>query len=397
MKAFVGMVALAALAGLAQGAVSIKDNKVTVTPDAGSRTVKVAYELVGDDGVVTFDVLKGGVSIGGQFLKNTSGDIGQVLSAGPHEFVWYADTEWCENVALGAVTVKVEAWALDNPPDYMVCDLVTGRTRYYTQPDALPGEGGVTNDIYRTYKLVMRKVPAKGVQWRMGLVEGEGTGPSGTETQHYVTMTNDYYIGVFEFTVGHLRRVTDTFGTAETTANAVLPTRSLTWTNVRGSTNGSTRPTDDSYIGKLRTRVKGIEFDLPTDEQWEYACRAGSGGYFSNGATDDREMGWYKENSKLPGEADYHPHPVGTKKANSWGIYDMHGNVWELTRDGWYDPTTDSVTESLHAPSSGNKVMRGGCYRHEAKWYSHSAHRLNRGTGAQEDQGFRVACPAIAK
>ena len=76
----------------------------------------------------------------------------------------------------------------------------------------------------------------------------------------------------------------------------------------------------------------------------------------------------------------------------------MHGQVWEMCLDGWYKPTSDSVTESLHNPSDAEKVSRGGCFRHNAKDYARSATRLNRGNGtAQYDQGFRLADRAVAR
>lgn len=394
MKAFLGLMAVV-LAGFAQGAVAIKENSVKVTSDPATRRVTVAYELEGDDAVVTFDVLKGDSTIGGEFLKNTSGDICKVLSAGPHEFIWYADTGWCDNVALGAVTVKVEAWALDNPPAYMVCDLVRGSRHYYPYADALPGEGGVTNDIYRTAKLVMRKIPAKGVQWRMGRIAGEGSYDSKGEVQHYVKMGADYYIGVFEMTYGQLAHVKSEEITASTYSVMTLPVSNATWYSVRQVTDGSADPLTTSPVGILRSRMGGIAFDLPTDEQWEYASRAGCGQAFANGVMEDtnHEMGWYSENSGG------HTHTVGLKRANAWGLYDMHGNVWEWCLDGYYEPVLgSSVDASLHGATTANKVSHGGCFRHGMKTYARSATRLPRGnSNTQMDQGFRVACPAIAK
>ena len=105
------------------------------------------------------------------------------------------------------------------------------------------------------------------------------------------------------------------------TGDLSLPVENVSWNDCQG------------FIKKLnaRTEVKsaGITFRLPTDEEWEYACRAGSKGKYGllasgrEGKLD--EMGWYEDNSG--GKT----HPVGQKKPNAWGLYDMHGNVWEWT------------------------------------------------------------------
>ncbi|MBQ2281531.1 MAG: formylglycine-generating enzyme family protein [Kiritimatiellae bacterium] len=105
------------------------------------------------------------------------------------------------------------------------------------------------------------------------------------------------------------------------------------------------------FIKKLnaRTEVKsaGITFRLPTEEEWEYACRAGSKGKYGlladgrEGTID--EMGWYEDN-------DDKIHPVGQKKPNAWGLYDMHGNVWEWTASA----------------DGSSRIFRGGSYCNDA-------------------------------
>ena len=96
-------------------------------------------------------------------------------------------------------------------------------------------------------------------------------------------------------------------------------------------------------------------FRLPTEAEWEYACRAGSQGDFpGTGNIDD--MGWYNGNSA------YNPHPVGTKNPNDWGIYDMNGNAWEWCWD-WYSPEyyqTSPDTDPLGPATGLRHVLRGG-------------------------------------
>ena len=397
MKAFFPCVMLAVLVGTVQGSASIEEDSVSVETDASTRKVTVSYELKGAErAVVTFDVLTNGTSVGGINLKRVLGSVYRIVEAGKRTFVWCPDTTLASNVNLGTATVKVEAWDLDNPPAYMVCDLVTGSRRYYPSADALPGEGGVTNEMYKTDFMVMRKIPAKGVQWRMGRLESEPYIISKTAaTQHYVKFASDYYIGVYEFTYGQMKRVKDEEPALATAWLQPYPMTNQSWIAIRGTYWNGATPVSTSHIGCLRSRTGGIEFDLPTDEQWEYACRAGTATPFANGTTNDsdHEMGWYKENSGG------HTHPVGLKKPNAWGLYDMHGNVWEHCLDAWYEPDGSSVNASLHSDGGSNaqKVAHGGCFGHSAKDYARSACRINRNYNGSADQGFRVACPAVAK
>ena len=119
----------------------------------------------------------------------------------------------------------------------------------------------------------------------------------------------------------------------------------------------------NKLYGKLRAKT-GIDFDLPTEAQWEYACRAGSSGDWglladgSMGTLD--AMGWYEGNSSSQ------THTVGTKTPNAWGLYDMHGNVWEWCLD-WYSSSGYSGTDPVGATSGNYRVQRGG------SWYGNGS------------------------
>ena len=116
-------------------------------------------------------------------------------------------------------------------------------------------------------------------------------------------------------------------------------------------------------------RANGLNVYLPTEAQWEYACRAGTKGRYA-GNLD--EMAWYKENSGSK------THEVGLKKPNKWGLYDMHGNVWEWCSD-WYDSGyySKSPTDNPTGPISGSsRVVRGGSWGYDAG-YCRSALRGN--------------------
>ena len=101
----------------------------------------------------------------------------------------------------------------------------------------------------------------------------------------------------------------------------------------------------------------GYHYALPTEAQWEYACRAGEKGPYSGDDLD--ELGWYDGNSEKK------THEVGQKKPNSWGLHDMHGNVWEWCAD-WYDDTLQGGVNPT-GPSSGHyRVNRGGAWNYFA-------------------------------
>ena len=146
-----------------------------------------------------------------------------------------------------------------------------------------------------------------------------------------------------------------------------------------------------TFCKKLSSKL-GVQVSLPTEAQWEYACRAGTTGAY---AGDLDAMGWYYKNSGSK------THPVGQKKANEWGLKDMHGNVWEWCSD-WYgkDYYTESPTSDPKGPDSGSsRVNRGGSWHDDAE-YCRSADRYCLEPGLRGDYlGFRIvlADPAPGK
>ena len=143
------------------------------------------------------------------------------------------------------------------------------------------------------------------------------------------------------------------------------------------------------YCRKLTERERvagrlpdGYAYTLPTEAQWEYACRAGTTGAY---AGDLDAMGWYDSNSNKTTQA------VGQKRANGWGLYDMHGNLWEWCLDWWEYYSSGSVTDP-DGPNSGTfRVYRGGSWGDTAQ----GARSANRDWGAPDfrvtNLGFRLA------
>jgi formylglycine-generating enzyme required for sulfatase activity len=130
----------------------------------------------------------------------------------------------------------------------------------------------------------------------------------------------------------------------------------------------------------------GLHIRLPSASEWEYACRAGTTGDF---AGDIHQMGWHRANSG------HRTHPVGQKKPNAWGLYDMHGNVWEWTLDMWRDnyegvPSDGSPWDET---KTFEPIMRGGSFINPPWWLRSANHmRNNPGNRFSYNQGLRIVC-----
>jgi formylglycine-generating enzyme required for sulfatase activity len=132
----------------------------------------------------------------------------------------------------------------------------------------------------------------------------------------------------------------------------------------------------------------GGGFRLPTEAEWEYACRAGSTTAYCFGDDVARlgDYAWFKDNTG------YTTYPVGQKKPNAWGIHDMHGNVCEWCEDWYGDYPSEPVTDPTGPESGAFRVRRGGCWNYEAD-ASRSAFRGRSLPGYQDGRlGFRLAC-----
>ncbi len=160
--------------------------------------------------------------------------------------------------------------------------------------------------------------------------EGEGF----REELHQVTLTKGFWIGKTEVTQAQWKSVMGSNPSDHKGDD--LPVERVTWDDCQ------------EFCEKL-----GVQ--LPTEAQWEYACRAGSTGSFAGSGNLD-EMGWYDDNSG--GET----HPVEQKTPNAWGLYDMHGNVWEWCADRYGDYPRGAVTDPEGSSSGSGRVRRGGSW-----------------------------------
>jgi len=232
-----------------------------------------------------------------------------------------------------------------------------------TELDAMLA-GGFNTDEYKTTKLVLRRIDP-------------GTFMMGGSYQ--TTLTKPYYIGVFEVTQKQYELVTGS--NPSDYKGDKRPVERVWWNTIRGSSDTYNWPDSsavdaNSFMGRLRART-GLEFDLPTEAQWEYACRAGTTSGYNNGgstANDLNQLGRYRDNRSdgKGGYTDAHT-TVGSYQPNAWGLYDMHGNAWEWCLD-WYGSLTDGVTDP-GGPSSGSRsfrVVRGGSWSSFANYCSSS-------------------------
>jgi len=298
---------------------------------------------------------------------------------------------------------------------YMVIDLSggTNATRYpIFYLNSAPADGWP--DVYKTSKLVMRKIP-KGT-FTMGSPSNElGRLRFSNETQHAITLTKDYYIGVFEVTQRQWELVMGNRPSYFTnqTCYASRPVEQVSYYDIRENpANNAISPNwppsshvhTDSFMGKLRVKTGLSTFDLPTEAQWEYACRARittalNTGFDLKNADNDPRMdlaGRYWQNGlKVYGCGHSENTRGGTAKVgsylpNAWGLYDMHGNVWEWCLD-WYGTYPGTLRDPLGAVSGTDRVIRGGSWYYLA-YYCRSAFRGLIYPSFQNDSfGFRVA------
>ena len=437
------LAALAAiLAAAAQAQPSIDQSSVGLSQDPGTKLVTVSYVLDGDPAVVTVDFQTNCVAsgewttIGAEKFARVAGDMNCLVTNVNRTctITWQpSDADAWPNgyVAGGSMRAVVKAWATNHPPPYMIVDMryVPGKKWYYASAEAVPY--GITNDLYKTSRLAFRLVPAAQVTYRMGAPSGEPGQPvAKRETQHLVSFTNDFYLSVYPVTQQQhayhtvASSKTPSIVTNNLPATATYPVENINWSDLRGWYTDSSIKVGHwplhghelsykSVITNLRALVKIPSLDLPTDAQWEYACRAGTststyaGDVTSASGTDPvvDEIAWYTKNSGGV------THPVGLKKPNPWGFYDMLGNVWEECLDQ-YDTSSgaDGAVPSADATdppgvnldtlttlnTSWMRVKRGGAYNASAG-SCRSAIRSSAGCrSAEAATGYRLACDAMA-
>ena len=399
------MVAIAIACGTSAGASEIAVSNVSMRQDRATQKVHVSYDLANEGDVpayVILDILTNGVSIGRGNIKSLSGDVSDndfsaTVSVGTgKEIVWDARKDWKGNlstVAAAVVTAYYTNQLWQVPGVYMKID-VSGGTSAASYPVSYTLNAPDVSDTAAPF--------AKDTMWlkriepgvfQMGSPTTEtGHNTSGAETLHQVTLTKPFFIGVFETTQYQYRQVTGTTLNTSSGQNDVYPCGGLSYTAVRGNGAPDAAPEAGKFLALIREKAQ-LSIDLPTEAQWEYACRAGTTTGFYNGTNPSTATGtdanldpiaWYNKNASSKFRQ------VGSKLPNNWGLYDMLGNSYELVRDRFVGDISAYALDPL-VTSGSNVMLRGGAADATVNW-CRSSWRLSWAIGtSHQSVGFRVA------
>ena len=387
------VLAAGSLAIVAQGlTLSVKDVKIAQRyPWNG--LVDIDYTVVCDEPATNIWVYPVGydadfnVSVAPRTLEG-DGVNGQPVTVGAEgektfRMTWNMAADMPENYNRAKFSMKMHAYAGAAP--YMVIDLSPGAeaTKYdVTYLTEIPN--GEWDDEYKTTKLVLKLV-CPGTFMMGSPVDELGHDYNSSyngEYLHKVTLTQPFYMGVFELTQKQYKLVMGTsplegYGSDYTGDNR--PISNVSYDMLRGSDLGTKWPSGkqvdaNAFLGKLRMKT-GITFDLPTEAQWEYSCRAGTATALNSGkdlsakesCPEMDEVGRYYGN-RADGKGGYNNPStvnyttVGKYKPNAWGFYDMHGNVAEWCRDWWFKTLDSNATDPKGASTGTWRVVRGGSW-----------------------------------
>ena len=248
-------------------------------------------------------------------------------------------------------------------------------------------------DLGNNVKMTLIKIKAG--SFMMGSPEGE-LGKEYNETQHSVTLTKDYWLGKYPVIQREYKAV---MGRNPSAFNDLCiwssdddclnwPVENVSWILARMFCN---------RLNKMLKPPANFRFDLPTEAQWEYACRAGTTTALNSGknithvygkCVNLARLGWYDNNSIAY-------RSVGKKHPNAWGLFDMHGNVMEWCRD-WYEWEYASDPEFLNGQEKGEyRVARGGCHRSDPLKCRSASRECFEPTTRDDYIGFRLALVSV--
>ena len=387
-------------------------SNVSFTQNA-NQDVIVTYDLVNDGqpAFVTMDVLTNGVPLPVAAVQSLSGDVSTNLThfipdGTGKQIVWKARTDWKGNLTSNATVVVSAHYTNHLEGVYLRVDVTGGTTA-----EAWPIHFGsvdpdVSSRAFLQDEIWLKCVPAG--TFLMGSPDdepGRSIYPATDETRHAVALTRPFFIGVAPLT---RKQWTNMGGTMGTDTDALLQGyETCPAGNLRYSYGSANTTRLDTMLGTLAVKTGLSGFALPTEAQWEYACRADTQGVWADGSPWDpgttgstptvsenlSELGWYSDNSAVSETKVFHP--VATKAPNAWGLYDFHGNVWEFVRDEYAAYPAASVTDPKNVPDEpvssdvvivrrgGSKDTNASACRAAVRNTGLTAYQTNEATGAR--------------
>ena len=233
------------------------------------------------------------------------------------------------------------------------------------QREAEARRRATSNQIIQVGNVEFEMVYVEGGMFRMGGTSEQGSDAYDNERPVHSVTLSGFHIGKYEVTQGLWREVMSE-NPSYNKSRDDYPVENVSWEDCQ------------EFIRKLNART-GLTFRLPTEAEWEYAARGGrkSRGYKYSGSNSIGNVAWYDDNSGN------HTHPVGEKKPNELGLYDMSGNVDEWCYD-WYGDYTAEAQRNPTGPVSGrNRLYRGGSYWFDA-WYCRVSYRSGGAPGSRD-------------
>ena len=205
--------------------------------------------------------------------------------------------------------------------------------------------------------------------------------------KHPVALTHDFWLGQYEVTQGEYAAVTGkkpSYFPGDTNR----PVERVTYVDALAYCSAVTER--ERTAGHLSP---GYAYRLPSEAEWEYACRAGTTNLYSFGdaATNADQYAWTLENS------DATTHPVGLKRPNAWGLYDMHGNVWEWCSDWFADYPATNLVDPVGPTRGKFKVFRGGSWNHAVELARSRNRFMMAPTNGIYFVGFRLALSRVGE
>jgi formylglycine-generating enzyme required for sulfatase activity len=211
----------------------------------------------------------------------------------------------------------------------------------------------------------------------MGSPDSDAAAFDNEKPAHQVTISQPFYLGKYPVTQAQWVTVMS-HNPSDYKGDLNCPVENVSWIDVQ------------AFLRKLNEREGGGDYCLPTEAQWEYACRAGT--VTSRYHPDVNVIAWSERYSN------HHPQPVGQKSKNAWGLYDMLGNVWEWCLDGQREYTTDAAIDPMGPTgASADHVIRGGSWRNLAESVRAARRYWTDPSQRFDAHGFRCASSAKRK